>query len=650
MNKPINLANFDTSVRVQDDLFRHVNGTWYDNTEIPGDRAAWGAFQQLREKSEYAVNDIITSITPDDDPGSEASMIANLYASFMDEERINQLKAEPLAWLFAKIDQISSLDDFVKYLGWSTRHGFGSLIGVETEVDPGDPTRYLLFIYQDGLSLPDESYYHKDEFAEIREAHLEHIEKMFALAGFDNPAKRAATVMDLSVEIAKCHWDIVRTRDMNEMYFPQSWEELCGQAEGLKLELFAEAAHIPPVALETVVNCQRTFPTELAKLLTEDKLPAWIEWARWMAITETASLLSEEFVAEDFRFYSTVMNGIPQQRERWKRGASLVESCLGEAIGKEYVKRHFTQEAKTRMDQLVANLIEAYRRSISSLDWMGEQTREEALRKLSKFTPKIGYPSKWRDYTGMVITADNLVGNVINANKFAFDYTIGKAGKPVDPADWEMFPQTVNAYYHPLRNEIVFPAAILQPPFFNLEADEAVNYGAIGAVIGHEIGHGFDDQGSTCDGDGKLRDWWTETDREAFKARTKALIDQYSALAPKQCPDTYVNGELTIGENIGDLGGLMIGYQAWRLACGDQEPEEIDGMSGAERFFYSWATVWCDKIRTDALKERIATDPHSPAEFRCNQVVKNMDEFHETFQTKPGDGQWLAKEDRVRIW
>ncbi len=644
------LENFDTSVRPQDDLFRFVNGTWQDNNEIPEDRSNWGSFTKLREDSEHAVRDIITSIEATDDPHSEESMIANLYESFMNQALANELGIKPLQPIFEKIDAIETTEDLAAYLGWSLRHGFGDVVGFGIEVDPGNPTRNVLFAGQSGLSLPDESYYREDQFAEIRTAHEEHIAKMLALAGFDHSADRAARIMALSTEIAKCHWDNVRTRDLNEMYYPQSWEDFKASSASLHWEIFAKAAHLPEVARATVVNGQRTFPGEVAALLTADRLDDWRDWARWMAVTHMASLLSDEFVDEDFRFYSTVLRGIPVQRERWKRGVSLVEGVMGEVIGKEYVKRHFAPEAKAQMEELVANLLEAYRQSISTLDWMGEDTRAEALDKLSKFVYKIGYPNKWRDYSGLEISANDLVGNVIRSSKFDFDYEIAKAGKPVDPEEWEMFPQTVNAYYHPLRNEIVFPAAILQPPFFNPDADDAVNYGGIGAVIGHEIGHGFDDQGSTCDGDGKLRNWWTDADREAFTDRTKALIDQYNVLVPDECPDLHVNGELTIGENIGDLGGLSIAYKAWQIALDGVEPDEIDGFTGAQRLFLSWGAVWNSKIRPDALRERIATDPHSPDKFRCNQTVKNVDAFHEAFDTKPGDGQWLAPEDRVRIW
>ncbi len=652
----LNLEQRDLSVRPQDDLFRYMNGTWYDQVEIPADRASWGSFEVLRERSEEAVRDIITSVEADDNPYSEASLIAKLYHSFMDEDTVNAKGVAVLDHLLARIDKITSIDELMTYLGWATRHGMGELFGMEVEVDAGDPTRYAFHVYQSGLGLPDESYYREDSFAEIRKAYVAHIETMFTLHGIDDAASRANAVMELETAIAGCHWDKVKVRDLDQMYFPQSFADFCAAAPQINFEAMFTAAHLTEDHYGRIINCQRSFPADVARLLIDIRLEDWKNWARWSMINEAAPFLTDAVSKANFDFYSKTLNGVPVQRPRWKRGVELVQGVLGEAIGKQYVDRHFSQTAKTRMDELVANLIKAYHESISALDWMSDDTKKEALHKLSKFTPKIGYPAKWRDYSSLKLRADDLLGNVIRSSRFEFDYRIGKLAGPVDLDEWEMYPQTVNAYYHPLRNEIVFPAAILQPPFFNEYADDAVNYGGIGAVIGHEIGHGFDDQGSTCDGDGRLRNWWTDADQAAFKERTQALIDQYGALSPMEYPELKVNGEMTIGENIGDLGGLTIAYKAWRLSLPRDEegnviePEPIDGLTAAQRFFLSWSQVWNGKDRPENVRERIATDPHSPREIRANQTVRNSDAFHEAFQTKPGDGEWLDPEHRVSIW
>ncbi|GAB3624608.1 hypothetical protein GCM10027418_26930 [Mariniluteicoccus endophyticus] len=484
---------------------------------------------------------------------------------------------------------------------------------------------------------------------------MNHVERTLALAGFGDAAEGAAAVVRLETDIAARHWDKVRCRDMVQMYNLQTWADFTA-ASALPWDAYLEAAGIPEAAVAEVVNAQPSFFAALAELVTAERLDDWRWWARFALIGSFSPYLSSAYVDERFSFYGTVLSGVPINRERWKRGVSLVEGTLGEAVGRLYVERHFPVEAKARMDELVDNLIEAYRRSITDLDWMTDATRDEALKKLDQFTPKIGFPARWRDYSALEIRRDDLVGNVERANRFELDRAIAKVSEPVDRDEWFMTPQTVNAYYHPLRNEIVFPAAILQPPFFNVDADDAVNYGGIGAVIGHEIGHGFDDQGSTCDGDGRLRDWWTDDDREAFTARTRSLIDQYAVLSPEGADGQTVNGELTIGENIGDLGGLSIAYKAWEIAqqnrvAADEAPAaDLDGFTPAQRLFLSWAAVWQAKFRPEAVKQRLATDPHSPNEFRCNQIVRNVDAFYAAFGVRDGDALWLAPEDRVTIW
>ncbi|MDR1431402.1 MAG: peptidase M13 [Propionibacteriaceae bacterium] len=635
--------DLDPGVRPADDLFRHVNGRWLATAEIPADRSATGAFIQLRDAAEEAIRDIVTSLS-DSQPGSEAAKVEQLYESFMDAERVEALGLEPLRPLLAEIDAISDVTELLQYFGRRIRAGIGAPLQLEVDSDPGDPTRYVLFAGQGGIGLPDEEYYRLEEHAPIREQYSRYIGKALTLAEL---AGDGAGILALETQVARRHWDKVRTRDMRAMYNPMSEGQWC--SEGIDWSIVLRAAKVPPQA--SVVVAQPSFFTELGELITESRLEDWKSWARWRLISRLSPYLPQQLAQARFDFYGTVLQGTPQIRDRWKRGVELVEGLLGEAVGKLYVERHFPPAAKRRMDELVENLIRAYRQSISELEWMTDDTRVEALRKLDKFTPKIGYPSVWMDYSALQIIPDDLIGNVLRGGAFGFDDEISKLSGPIREYEWLMTPQTVNAYYHPLRNEIVFPAAILQPPFFDFAADDAENYGGIGAVIGHEIGHGFDDQGSTCDGDGRLRDWWTPADREAFEERTRALIGQYGELEPRQLPGLKVNGELTIGENIGDLGGLGIAHKAWRLT--EAPSGERDGgeeYPPEQRFFFSWARCWQGKRRDEALRQQIATDPHSPEEFRCNQVVRNLDAFYEAFAVVESDAAWLPRSQRVRIW
>ena len=645
----IDFTAFDPDVRVQDDLYRHVNGGWIARTEIPADKPITGSFMVLRDAAEEAVREIITGLDPAEADGEQAK-IAGLYASFLDTERIEARGADPLSELFARVDAVADPGDLMELLGGFTRSGVPGLIGLDTESDPGDPQRYVVFVGQGGLGLPDEEYYRLDSYAELRESYVEHIAKMLELAGVDHPATSAQMVFELETDIAAHHWDKVKCRDMRLMYNPTDLAGFEAASPGLHWRRFMTGADIDERALADLVVAQPSFTAEIGELLTPARLSAWRGWARWRIVSGLAPYLSERFVAENFRFYGTVLMGTPQLKERWKRGVALVEGVLGEAVGRIYVERHFSPVAKQRMDALVATLIEAYRRSITDLEWMTDATKAEALTKLEKFRPHIGYPSKWRDYSALEVDAADLIGNVRRAASFELDRALAKIGQPVDREEWLMTPQTVNAYYHPLKNEIVFPAAILQPPFFNEHADDAVNYGGIGSVIGHEIGHGFDDQGSTCDGDGALRDWWTEADRAAFEARTSALIDQYAVLEPAEAPGEHVNGELTIGENIGDLGGLSIALEAYRIARGDTPPAPRDGHTDEQRLFLAWAAVWQAKSRPELVRQRLATDPHSPPEFRCNQIVRNLPAFYDAFGVTESDELWLDEAERVKIW
>ncbi|MDQ1554139.1 MAG: putative endopeptidase [Microbacteriaceae bacterium] len=643
LSSGINIDELDADIRPQDDLYRHVNGRWIERTSIPSDKARYGSFYLLAEEAEEAVRDIIVEAQTAE-PGTEERKFGDLYASFLDEARVEELGATPLAPLLSEVDRIGSIDDFLATLGRLERQGSNGFFQLFVDNDPGNPERYLVFLEQGGLGLPDESYYREDKFAEIRTSYMAFVETMLALGGVENAADRAARIFALETELAAEHWDNVKSRDSEATYNPTTWDQVHG------FDLWRDALDVPAGSLDELVVRQPSFLAGLAALLDDDHLEAWSDWLRWQVIRSNAAYLSSEFVAANFDFYGKTLTGTPEMRARWKRGVSLVEGSLGEAVGRIYVERHFPAEAKASMDILVANLIEAYRQSITGLHWMTDATRGRALEKLDKFTPKIGFPAKWRDYSSLQIDASDLLGNVRATNEFEFQRELGKIGKPLDRDEWFMTPQTINAYYNPGFNEIVFPAAILQFPFFDATRDAAANYGAIGAVIGHEIGHGFDDQGSKYDGDGRLTDWWTPADKEAFDERTKALIEQYNALAPAQVPDHRVNGALTVGENIGDLGGLSIAWKAYLLSLGDAQPPVTDGMTGAERFFLSWAQAWQLKARDEEVIRLLNIDPHSPNEFRCNQIVRNLQAFYETFGVTDTDALWLDPKDRVTIW
>ncbi|SEH60867.1 MULTISPECIES: M13-type metalloendopeptidase [unclassified Leifsonia] len=656
LDSGIRIDELDPATRPQDDLFRHVNGKWIARTEIPADKARWGSFMILAEEAEAAVREIVEQ-AQNAPEGTEDRKFGDLFTSFMDEDRIDALGVEAIRDELTFAEGVDSIPSLLETIGALERRGLGGFYQLFVDNDPGDPERYLVFLEQSGISLPDESYFREEHFAPIREAFVGHIQRMFELAGFDDAPGRAQRVFDLETAIASHHWDNVASRDSEKTYNLYSWADattlfdggaLAGQAADL--DVWAQALGAPQNALAEVVLRQPSFTTGLAGLLTDDRLESWRDWLAWQVIHGAAPYLSGDFVEANFDFYGRTLTGTPELRARWKRGVSLVEGAMGEAVGRAYVEKYFPPAAKDRMDALVANLIEAYRQSIQNLEWMGAETRRRALDKLEKFTPKIGYPVKWRDYSRLELDPTDLVGNVRAAALFEFNRELGKIGSPIDRDEWFMTPQTINAYYNPGFNEIVFPAAILQFPFFDAERDAAANYGAIGAVIGHEIGHGFDDQGSKFDGDGRLEDWWTEADRAAFEKRTASLIEQYNALAPAQVPDHHVNGALTIGENIGDLGGLGIAWKAYLLSLNGEEPPVVDGLSGSERFFLSWAQAWQQKGRDEEVIRLLAIDPHSPNEFRCNQIVRNIDAFYDTFQVSEGDALWLAPEERVTIW
>ncbi len=647
----IDLAHIKSSVRPQDDLYRHVNGTWIDNAVIPSDRSSDGAFYALYQQAEAHVREIIEDLAASNSaPGSVAAKVGDLYGSFMAESEIEKLGLSPIQVDLDRALSIRDVKDFHQTLGDFESRGLGGLFYQYITTDNMASDTNIVYIGQSGLSLPDEAYYREEEFAEIRAAFLAHMEKMFTLAKVSNPSDRAKQILDLETKIAASHWDQVQDRDATLTYNKMSFAELVASSNGFDWELWLASSQTPRNVMEKVIVRQPSFFTGLGKLLSDFDLSAWSSWLTWHLLSSAASALSSEFVNENFAFYGTILSGTPELKARWKRGVSLVEGSLGEAVGQIYVERHFPPAAKTRMVTLVANLIEAYRVDIAALNWMSPETKARAFEKLDKFTPKIGYPDKWRDYSKLEITRNDLLGNLARVAKFNQDFEYAKIGAPVDRAEWLMTPQTVNAYYMPGMNEIVFPAAILQPPFFDLAADDAANYGGIGAVIGHEIGHGFDDQGSKYDGDGNLNNWWTDNDRIEFEKRANALIAQYEELHPSEAPDVHVNGALTIGENIGDLGGLTIAIKAYELSLGGKAAPVIDGLTGAQRLFMGWAQCWRQKMRPEEVRRRVATDPHSPDEFRCNQVVRNLNEFYEAFSVKQSDALYLPESERIRIW
>ncbi|AEG43850.1 M13 family metallopeptidase [Isoptericola variabilis] len=659
----IDLSALDPDVRPQDDLFRHVNGRWLATHEIPADRAMDGAFRALHDAAEEQVRDIITDAAAAIERGEATGVqaqIGALYASFMDTERIEALGTTPLEPDLALVRGATTQAELTGVLGALQRTGGAAALRFWVDNDAKDPERYVVYLVQSGLGLPDEAYYREDRYAPVREKYTPHVARMLAIAGVSQeswgttPQEAAERVVALETKLARHHWDVVRDRDATLTYNPMSLAALAESAPGFDWRAWVTALGAPEGAFDDVVVREPDYARGFAELWASEPLADWQLWMVFHLITARAPYLTDEIVEANFDFYGRVLSGAQEVRERWKRGVSLVEGALGEAVGQEYVARHFPPSHKERMDTLVGNLVAAYRESITKLDWMTEETKAKALAKLEKFTPKVGYPDKWRDYSGLVVEADDLVGNVRRSNAFDQDYELGKIGRPLDRDEWFMTPQTVNAYYNPGMNEIVFPAAILQPPFFDPEADDAVNYGGIGAVIGHEIGHGFDDQGSKYDGDGRLEDWWTAEDRAEFETRTKALIDQYAAYRPAQLPEDgpHVNGALTVGENIGDLGGLSIAITAYRIALGRplEEAPVVDGLTGLQRVFLGWAQVWRAKGRDEEIVRRLATDPHSPNEFRCNGVVRNVDEFYAAYDVAPGDALYLAPEERVRIW
>ena len=657
----LDLEHVDAGARIQDDLFGHVNGAWLDSHVMPADRSSDGAFHALRDLSEERVREIIEEAAADTDApaDSEHGRIGALYRMFMDTEAIERAGAAPLEPLLEQITAAADLEQVVRTMA-APDSGTSALLAY-VWTDDHDSTRYQVKLHQGGLGLPDESYYREDRYADVRAAYVEHLTALIELAGLagrdglpsGDAAELAQTVLDFETRLAACHVDVVRLRDREKSYNPMDADQRRELAPAFPWDAFVEGTGAPASAFDVVSVSQPEYVGAAAELLAGEDLAVLRAWLAVRAVGTYAPYLSAAFVEEDFSFSGRVLSGAEELRKRWKRGVAFVEGAVGFSVGKEYVARHFPPSHKERMNNLVDSLLDAYRASISTLEWMTPATREKALEKLEKFTPKIGYPDTWRSYDGLEITEGDLVATVRASRRFDADFEYAKVGGPIDEDEWHMTPQTVNAYYNAGSNEIVFPAAILQPPFFDAEADDAVNFGGIGAVIGHEIGHGFDDQGSKYDGDGNLASWWTAEDRAAFEERTTVLITQFSQLSPRDLDDQHtVNGALTIGENIGDLGGLGIALKAYkaRTAQDGGEAPVIDGYTGVQRVFLSWATVWRGKNRLQEAIRRLAIDPHSPAEFRCNTTAGHMDEFYEAFDVREGDAMYLAPEQRVTIW
>jgi predicted metalloendopeptidase len=642
----------DQGVRVQDDFFGHLNGKWLKTTEIPSDRSSWGTFMKLRDDTQEQIRVIVEADQkkPNKKAGSDEQKIGDLYSSFMDEKKLETLGYKPLAGELQRIRALKDKHGVPALVAHLSQIGIATPYGIGVAQDAKESTRYATYIRQGGLGMPDRDYYLKlddKRMAGIRAKYEQHIANILALAGDKDAAAKAKAILAFETELAQVQWNRVELRDPNKSYNKMSVDELAKLAPDYDWKAALAAAGVGNKASYVIVG-QPSYVSGFNQVLAKTDLDTVKAYFQWQLLREYAPYLSKAFVDENFDFYGKTLTGVTQNRPRWKIGVSTVEGALGEALGREYVAQYFPPERKARMEELVKNVLAAYRESINNLDWMGPETKKEAQAKLAKFNPKIGYPNKWRDYSKLAIKKDDLVGNVMRTATFAYNRNINKLGKPIDREEWGMTPQTINAYYNSRLNEIVFPAAILQPPFFNAQADDAVNYGAIGAVIGHEIGHGFDDKGSQSDGEGNLRNWWTKEDEARFKAKTDMLVKQYDAFEP--VPGYHVNGSLTLGENIGDNSGLAIAYKAYKISLHGQPAPVIDGLTGDQRFFMGFGQVWRSKMRDEAQINQVKTDPHSPGQFRANGTLRNQAAFYEAFGVKEGDKMYLKPEDRVTIW
>ncbi len=642
----------DPIVRVEDDFYQHVNGKWLANTPIPADKGRYGSFDKLGDDTLDQLRGIVESLQQAASPDTEQRKIIDLYSGFLDEPGIEHRGATPLQADFARIEAVKSKQQIPALLAQLGRAGINVPVASDVHQDAKDSTRYVFDISQGGLGMPDRDYYLQDEtrLKSVRDKYLAHIQTMFELGGSRTAAQDARNILQLETALARAQWSRVENRDPVKTYNRYDLDKLQALAAQFNWPDYLQAAGVQGKTTYLIVS-QPSYFTNLGQLIQETPLSTWKTYLRWHVLSDSAPYLSQAYVDEHFSFYGTTLRGIEQNRLRWKRGISLVESCLGESLGKLYVEKYFPPQAKHRIDELVSNLMAAYRADIHTLDWMGAETRKRAEEKLAKFTTKIGYPDKWRDYRRLRIIRDDVLGNLRRAHEFQYAHDLAKLGKPVDRNEWDMTPQTVNAYYNPEKNEIVFPAAILQPPFFNAQADDAVNYGGIGAVIGHEISHGFDDQGSQYDGNGNLLGvpgWFTQEDLENFRARTHALVEQYAAYSP--VPGFPINGELTLGENIADNAGLAIAYKAYQLSLGGTVAPVIDGLSGDQRFYYGWAEVWRGNARDNELIVRLKSDPHSPEFIRGRVPETNLASFYAAFGIKEGDKMYRPPDKRVSLW
>jgi predicted metalloendopeptidase len=650
LSSGIAVEYIDPAVRAQDDFFTHLSGKWLATTEIPADKSSWGTFVKLYDDIQPQLRAIIEQAAANPAAGADAQRIGDFYASYMDEARLEQLGTAPLNAELAKIAALQDKKELPALIARNNQTGLSAPIDLGIHQDNKDSTKYVVDFSQSGLGLPDRDYYLKKDDAQLADTlakYQQHIVNQLTLAGDKDAAAKAQAIVALETELAKIQWSKVELRDPVKAYNKVEVAKLNALTPGYDWNAYLDALKITGKVNYVIVS-QPTYLTAFSTLLAATPLDTWKAYFEWHAVRANAPYLSKGFVDENFAFYGTVLSGAKEMRPRWKRGVSTVEGALGETVGKVYVEQHFPAERKARMDELVKNLLVAYKQSIDKLDWMSPATKKQAQAKLAKFTTKIGYPNKWRDYSALSVTRDDLVGNVRRSRQADYDKEINKLGKPIDRDEWGMTPQTVNAYYNPEMNEIVFPAAILQPPFFDANADDAANYGGIGAVIGHEISHGFDDQGAQYDGDGNLRDWWSAADHKNFEAKTKALVAQYDAFSP--VPGYHVNGQLTLGENIADNSGVAIAYKAYKLSLHGKPAPVIDGLTGDQRFFMGFAQVWRMKMREPEQIRLIKSDPHAPGQFRANGTMRNQPGFYEAFKVKQGDKMYLAPKDRVIIW
>ena len=645
----VDLAAFDRSVRPQDDFYQFVNGTWERTTEIPPDRSSWGSFVELADRSDTALREIVDTVTAATHrPGTPEQQVADFYRSFMDTSRIESLGTEPLGAELKAMAALTLPADLPQLLGRLATVGVQGPFAAFVGQDQKQSNTYIVSLSQAGLGMPDRDYYlRKDaKFDATRAAYLRYITTLLTLAKQPDPEGAATRILALETRLAEQHWERARNRDRDATYNKMTIAELATLAPSFDWAAYLKTAGMGK-ATQVVVR-QPDYFTALSDIIRDTPASVWREALTCRLLATYADELPSAFGEAQFEFRGKTLSGQQEMRPRWKRGIAEVEGGLGEALGKLYVAKHFKPAAKTRMDQLVKNLLAAFGQGIDELEWMGPETKAQAHAKLAKFTVKIAYPDKWRDYSTIDISRGDLLGNAKRAFGFTYDDMVGRLGSPVDRSRWGMTPQTVNAYYNSTNNEIVFPAGILQPPFFTVEADDAVNYGGIGAVIGHEISHGFDDQGSKSDGDGNLRNWFSPADLEAFQQRTSRLADQYAAYTP--IDDLPINGQLTLGENIGDLSGLAVAFRAYRMSLGGQPAPVIEGFTGDQRFFLGWAQVWRSRMRDDALRQRLLTDPHSPAHYRAFVPLTNLQAFYEAWDVKPGDKMYRPPAERVKIW